>query len=87
MPSVGHLGTELVTKAGLAIVVLIAITTTSIYKPWGLTPYGRRKKFPQLPEKKISVGLKVSLAVIGLLVVVAFIAAHLTGHGLGHHIR
>lgn len=87
MPSVGHLGTELVTKAGLAIVVLIVITTISIYKPWGLTPYGRRKKFPQLPNKETSMGLKVSLAVIGLLVVVAFIAEHLTGHGFGHHIH
>jgi hypothetical protein len=87
MPSVGHLGTELLTKAGLAIVVLIVITTISIYKPWGLTPYGRRKKFLQLPEKKTSIGLKVSLAVIGVLLVVAFIAEHLTGHSLGHHIH
>jgi len=87
MPSVGHLGTELVIKAGLAIVVLIAITTISIYKPWGLTSYGRRKRFPQLPNKETSIGLKVSLAVIGVLVVVAFIAEHLTGHGLGHHIH
>jgi len=87
MPSVGHLGTELVTKAGLAIGVLIVITTTSIYKPWGLTPYGRRKKFPQLPNKETSMRLKVSLAVIGVLVVVAFIAEHLAGHGLGHHLH
>ena len=87
MPSVGYLGTELVTKAGLAIVVLIVITTISIYKPWGLTPYGRRKKFPQLPNKETSMGFKVSFAVIGVLVVVAFIAEHLTTHGLGHHIH
>ena len=87
MPSVGRLGTELVTKAGLAIVVLIVITTISIYKPWGLTSYGRRKKFPQLPNKETSMGLKVSIAVIGLLVVVAIIAKHLTDHGLGHHIH
>lgn len=87
LPSVGHLGTELVTKAGLATVVLIVITTISIYKPWGLTPFGRRKKFPQLPNKGTSMGLKLSLAVIGLLAVVAIIAEHLTGHGLGHHIH
>ena len=87
MPSVGHLGMELVTKAGLAIAVLIVIMTTSIYKPWGLTPYGRRKKFPQLPKKETSIGLKVSLAVIGVLLVVAFIAEHLTGHSLGHHMH
>ena len=87
IPSVGHLGTELVTKAGLAIVVLIVITTTSIYKPWGLTPYGRRKRFPQLPNRQTSMGLKVSLTVIGVLVVVAFIAEHLAGHGLGHHLH
>jgi len=87
MPNVGRLGTELVTKAGLAIVVLIVITTISIYKPWALTPYGRRKKSPQLPNKETSIALKVSLAVIGVLVVLGVIAEHLTGHGLGPHIH
>ena len=42
MPNVGHIGAELVNKAALAILVLLVTTTLSVYKPWGLTQYGRR---------------------------------------------
>lgn len=35
---------QLVANAGAAVVVLLAATLLSVYKPRGLTPYGRRKK-------------------------------------------
>lgn len=44
MPEIGGLGTELVVKAGLGLLALLVITTLSVYKPWGLTPYGLRKR-------------------------------------------
>ena len=44
LPEIGGLGTELVSKAGLAVLALLAITTLSIFKPWGLTRYGFRKR-------------------------------------------
>lgn len=51
LPRLGRLGTQLVVDAGLAIVVLLICTTLSMYKPWGLTPYGRRIIAPQRPDK------------------------------------
>jgi hypothetical protein len=27
------------------LLVLLAATTLSVYKPWGMTPYGRRKQY------------------------------------------
>jgi hypothetical protein len=34
---------QLVADAGAALIVLFGASLLSIYKPWGLTPYGRRK--------------------------------------------
>lgn len=42
MPAVNQIGAELALKAGLAIIVLLIVTTLSVYKPWGLTAYGHR---------------------------------------------
>jgi hypothetical protein len=42
----GHLGdvqVQLAVAAGAGLLVLLAITTLGVYKPWGRTPYGRRK--------------------------------------------
>ena len=41
---VGHLGTQLVGDASFGLMALLAITTLSVYKPWGRTPYGERKQ-------------------------------------------
>jgi hypothetical protein len=40
----GRLRIQLVADAGAALLVLLVATTLSVYKPWGLTPYGRRKQ-------------------------------------------
>ena len=81
VPSVGGLGTQLVGDAGLAILVLLMITVLSVYKPWGLTRYGRRKKAPQRPDSKTPFGLRVFAAVIGLIAAVGVILSHFPGHG------
>ena len=44
----GGLGTELVGKAGFAVLTLLAIATLSVFKPWGLTRYGLRKQQERL---------------------------------------
>jgi len=69
LPEVGKLGTQLVTDAGAALLVLLVITALGVFKPWGRTGDG----FP--------LGLKVLLALAGLLVAV-FVILHLTGHSL-----
>ena len=40
----GVLPIQLVVHAAGGLVVLLAITTLSVFKPWGRTPYGRRKQ-------------------------------------------
>lgn len=87
LPDVGPLGPQLVGDAGLAALVLLVTTTLSVFKPWGLTPYGRRKQ--QLEQRNdttvagLSLGRKILLAVIALIVT-AFVALHLAGGGLHH---
>jgi hypothetical protein len=84
LPEVGRLGTQLVGDAGLAVLVLLATTTLSVYKPWGLTRYGRRaQQRVEAIEGSPSLILKIALAVIGLIVA-GFVLLHLSGHGLRH---
>jgi hypothetical protein len=88
-PDFGPLKTELVRAPSLAIVLLLVVTTLGVYKPWGLTRYGRRKqqerrKVQQQPDGGTPLGVKVFFAVIGVLVLV-FVVLHLTGHGFESH--
>lgn len=84
LPEVGRLGTQLVGDAGLAVLVLLATTTLSVYKPWGLTRYGRRTQDQEAAAGDgPSLGLKIALAIIGLIVA-GFVVLHLAGGGLHH---
>jgi hypothetical protein len=85
----GPLKTELVRAPSLAIVLLLVVTTLGVYKPWGLTRYGRRKqqerrKVQQQPDGETPLAVKIFLTVIGVLVLV-FVVLHLTGHGFESH--
>jgi hypothetical protein len=86
MPDVGRWGGQLVGDATAALVVLIAITVIAVFKPWGLTSYGRRKQGgtparagaatvrPGLP-----LSLKFLLVAVALLLLV-FAALHHGSH-------
>jgi hypothetical protein len=39
---------QLVANAGAALLVLFVATALSVYKPGGMTPYGRRKQYEQI---------------------------------------
>ncbi len=85
----GPLKTELVRAPSLSIVLLLVVTTLGVYKPWGLTRYGRRKqqerrKVQQQPDSETPLAVKIFFAVIGVLVIV-FVALHLTNHGFESH--
>jgi len=84
-PSAGPLGVQLVGDATLAIVVLLAAVTLSVFKPWGRTSYGRRRQLQRraaalrtapMPHRGRVTGdgpsarLKATLIVVGLIVVV-----------------
>lgn len=89
IPALNPLKVELVRAPTLAILALLVITALGIYKPWGLTSYGRRKVEPQAGVHlsighQVPSGFKAFLAVIGFFALV-FVMLHLSGHGLGGH--
>ena len=67
MPDVNRIGEELAMKAALAILVLLITTTLSVYKPWGLTPYGRRlQQKRRMMQGSTEVEIPTALAVATL---------------------
>jgi hypothetical protein len=95
MPAVGRkagVRAELV-HAGGGLLVLIATTALSVYKPWGRTRYGRRmqqerRKVPQQPDGETtdngpSLGPKIVLTIL-VVIMAILIVLHITG-GLGSH--
>lgn len=89
----GDLRIQLVVHAVGGLLLLIAATVLSIYKPWGITPYGKRKQQEQaiaiVPTRRQSgVGKRRGLfLMIGILGVVLLflILHHVFGGGLSHH--
>lgn len=82
----GAIQTQLVVDASLAIVVLLVTTTLSIYKPWGLSAYGRRRQsggaasaVGASPASRLRIALIVGLALA------VFVVVHILKGGLGHH--
>jgi hypothetical protein len=82
---------QLIADAGAAIFVLLLATVLSIYKPRGLTPYGRRM---QLEESVAPLAGRPAIAAAqwGRYVLIAFVAlvlvfliVHLAGGGLHGH--
>lgn len=92
MPEIGKVGVQLAAISAIALVLLLVVTALGIFKPWGKTSFGRKggQSSEAAGSASISaglpIGLRVFLAIIGLLVVV-FIIAHLSGGGLGMHHR
>jgi hypothetical protein len=79
---------QLAADAGAAILVLLTATALSVYKPRGLTPYGRRKQDEEivLPFGRatgVGWGAYALLGLVGLILIV--IIVHLAGGGLRGH--
>ena len=82
-----------VVHAGGGLLVLLATTTLSVYKPLGRTRYGRRiqqerRKVPQQPDGETtdngpSLGPKIVLTIL-VVIMAILIVLHITG-GLGSH--
>lgn len=76
---------QLIADAGAALLVLLVITTISVFKPWGRTNFGpgsQKKTAVEFYSKK-SWKLYVMLGLIGF-VILLFIIMHLNG-GMRHH--
>jgi hypothetical protein len=81
---------QLVADAGAALVVLFIATTLSVYKPRGMTPYGRRKHDEERgvrSDRRLRVSITWGRSVIFSLLALAllFLAVHLAGGGLHSH--
>jgi len=94
-PDVRALQIQLVGDAGAALLALLVNVTLSIYKPQGLTLYGRRTlvEHRQNGERELAVaGGRTprwiqGLAILVVTLIVVFLIVHLAGGGLGtlHH--
>jgi hypothetical protein len=78
---------QLVGDASAALFVLLVTTTLSVYKPWGMTPYGIRKQFeavegwgPAATRRARPSGQYVLVGIGAFLVLILLI--HLLGGGL-----
>lgn len=80
---------QVIAEAGAAILVLLAATTISIYKPWGKIQFrlsNANKNIPMQGRQVTStrsMGFYILIALGSLLVI--FIIIHLLGGGMGHH--
>jgi hypothetical protein len=80
---------ELVLAPSLSLLLLFTATALGVYKPWGVTAYGRRKQLERRNVTAQSVqrtplAVRIFFVLIGLLLA-ALILLHLTGHGFGGH--
>ena len=65
------LGVQLLADSGVALLVLLTVTTIAFFKPWGVIG-------------QVTRGLRMFIAAITALVV-AFVVLHLSGHGMHRH--
>ena len=83
---------QLVADAGAALLALLVASALSVYKPRGLTPYGRTQQLRSGAGLAPSRGSIASiprwfkvLGILGFVLVLLFVTLHVTGRGLGGH--
>jgi hypothetical protein len=79
---------QLVADAAAALFALLVATTLSIYKPWGLTRYGRQEDVVAMNSSRASIAnpLWSRLWLFGVVVAVTlFVILHRMTGGMGHH--
>lgn len=88
----GDLRLSLTVHAAGGLLVLLALMALSVYKPWGLTPYGRGRLVLAAggarPLNPVGTpGRRRLYLVLGIVVLILFLLLvhHLAGGGLRHH--
>ncbi len=79
---------QLAADAGAALLALLVAVTLAVYKPRGMTPYGRRKQHeqPAVRDQGSGSGTPRWVYVFGIIaLVVLLVLRSLTGGGLGGH--
>lgn len=83
-------GRELLVHSAGGLLMLIVVTILSVYKPWGLTRYGRRKLRAQGVELAEESTVEIShwVYMFGIFALILLIVLrHLLGGHLGHHMH
>jgi hypothetical protein len=75
---------QLVADAVAALFALLAATTLSVYKPWGLTAYGQRQAAGTVRAPN-SILWTRSVLLTGLALLVMFVVWHLASGGMHGH--
>jgi hypothetical protein len=81
---------QLMGDAIAAIVVLLIATALSLFKPQGLTPFGRRQQgFLATASGEIATPrwVRVSGIVVAVILIATILIKHLTSGGMSHHMR
>lgn len=73
---------DLVAKAGAAILVLIAITTISVYKPWGKIKFRSNSNIQKDVTYRKTKSLGFYLLTSLVILIIIFIIMHLFGGGM-----
>jgi len=80
---------QLVGDAAAALFVLLVTTTLSVYKPWGMTPYGIRRQseeatgWPTAIRRARSTGRHVVIGIVAFVLLI--VVLHLFGVGFHGH--
>ena len=82
-----QLRVQLIADAAAALMALLVATTLSVYKPWGMTSYGRRTQAAVgLDARLMEASPWTLLWLLGFIIAMALFAAlHLANGGLHHH--
>jgi hypothetical protein len=100
LPDARSTEAELAVKAALAVLVLLVTTTLSVYKPWGLTQYGRKIQQQRSAQVNSAAALRhavlsgageatvhrlpLGLKIFLAVTVLVVLIIALFGHGDGH---
>jgi hypothetical protein len=90
VPNLEALRIQLVANPGAALLVLLVATGLSVYKPQGVTPFGRKRIGLTLAGSAKTAGTPRWVYVVGIIVVglvLLFVLQHLTSGGFGGHFR
>lgn len=89
LTSLSGTGRALAMHSAGGLLVLLVVTTLSVYKPWGLTIYGRnklRERGVELVEESPAVTSRW-IYVFGTIFLLLFVLRHLLGGHLEHHVH
>ena len=83
-----HMGVQLVWAAGFGLLLLVALTALSVFKPWGLTKWALRRQYGSLDMRQeaassIPGSLKLFYGAV-VLTLLTFMMIHMPGH-MHHH--